>query len=217
MGIALVCAAVVIGFLVLVWRYARKRFVAAFLLTGLWLGAFAALSISGVLARFDQRPPPFVFMLLAILIVGIAVGRSRLLDSVPFWLLVGFEGFRLPLELAMHETARAGIMPNEMSFTGYNFDIVSGITALIVAFFLKRGSSPKMAYAWNVLGLALLAGIVTIALLASPLVRAFGDGSHVNTFVAHFPYVYLPTVAVLAALVFHVALFRRMRRPAPLH
>jgi hypothetical protein len=67
--------------------------------------------------------------------------------------------------------------------------------------------------AWNVMGSALLAVIVAVAFAATPLVRAFGP-EHVNRWVLYFPYVWLPTVLVQAALFGHIVVFRRLRADA---
>ena len=48
-------------------------------------------------------------------------------------MLVGVQGFRLPLELAMHRMYERGIMPVQMSYSGLNYDILTGIRALVVA------------------------------------------------------------------------------------
>ena len=100
-------------------------------------------------------------------------------------------------------------MPTEMSFSGYNFDIVSGISAIVVGIALWRGAPAWLAKAWAVLGLILLVIVVGIALAATPLVHAFGPAPHLNTFIAYVPFVYLPTVCVVAALASHIAILRR--------
>jgi hypothetical protein len=211
MGIALVSFGLLILLLGLVWRYARERLAVSLTFCFAWVAAYSALSLSGVLARVDVRPPPFVFMLASIGAVGFWVGRSGLFAAVPLWLLVAVQGFRLPLELVMHQLARSGVMPMEMSYSGYNFDIVSGASAFIAALVIKRTGSRRVALLWNILGSVLLVVIVSIAVLASPVVQAFGDGPHVNRFVAEFPYVFLPTVCVAAALTLHIAVFKRLR------
>jgi hypothetical protein len=103
-------------------------------------------------ARRPQRHPaleqgPAAFGLLVLTIVVLAallafggVGR-RLALFVPFPALVAVQGFRLPLELAMHAMYDRGIMPVEMSFSGRNFDVVTGATALVVAALVLRAAA----------------------------------------------------------------------------
>jgi hypothetical protein len=195
-----------------------------------WLRAFAAgaggvawsalcllAAHSGLLARFTVRPPPLFVLLLITLLGAVLLGRSllgqRLALGLPLWALVGFQAFRLPLELVLHRAARDGIMPIEMCFSGYNFDILSGASALLLAALLSQGIGLRLVPLWNLLGLLLLANIVTIAIAATPVFHAFGP-DHLNTWVSRSPFVLLPSVLVMAALFGHVVVLRslRMRR-----
>lgn len=174
----------------------------------------AVLAETGVLANAAHRPPPFVLLLLGCLVVAAATALSsvgaRLAASVPLSVLVGAQGFRLPLELVMHRAAKEGVMPVEMSYAGYNFDIVTGATALVLALLIYWGHAPRALVAvWNVMGVVLLAIVVGVAGAGLPWVAAFGP-THLNEWVLHFPYVWLPTVLVPAALFGHVLVFRRL-------
>ena len=52
---------------------------------------------------------------------------------------------------------------------------------------------------------------VVVALLATPMVHAFGtEPAHLNTWVAYFPFVWLPAGLVSAAVLGHVLLWRRL-------
>lgn len=180
-----------------------------------WLLVTGLAAHSGALAKFDARPPPFVVLLVSVVIATVVFVRSSvgrgLGDGLPLVALVAFQSFRLPLELLMHQAAVQGVMPPQMTFTGWNFDIVTGVTAIIVA---ALGAPRRLVIAWNVLGSVLVVTIVTIALVSSPMFKAFGDGAAVNTFVAHFPYVWLPAVMVMFAFAGHVMIFRRLRSHA---
>lgn len=137
---------------------------------------------------------------------------------MPLWLLAGFQAFRLPLEWLMHEAFRTGLMPMQMSWSGQNFDVLTGASALVVAPLLYRGlGGARLALAWNLVGSALLANILLVAMASTPMVHAFGTSpERLNTFVAAPPYVTLPTVMVVLALAGHLIIFRRLRRgPGP--
>jgi hypothetical protein len=179
------------------------------------MAAWALVARTGVLLRFDHRPPPMVFLIGATLGAGVAIGASPLgarLSRLPLAALVGFQAFRLPLELVMDRAARAGVMPVQMSFEGWNFDIVTGGSALVVAALLLAGRAPRaLVVAWNVLGAALLANIVAIAVASTPLVHAFGTApAAVNTWIGTAPFVWLPTVFVSLAIAGHIVLTRRL-------
>lgn len=179
-----------------------------------WCALQAALAGSGLLARFDARPPPLALFMAAVFGGAVLLGASRfaapLARGLPLAALVGFQAFRLPLELVMHEAARAGVMPSLLSFAGWNFDIATGTLAIPVAALAAAGRAPRwLVLAWNALGLAALATIAGIAVGTAPFVQAFGPGQ-VNAWVAYLPFVYLPGVMVVAALAGHVLVLRRL-------
>ena len=183
-----------------------------------YMGGIACLALSGALARFDLRPPPLMLWMVATMGTALAVGLSRaghrLAQGLSFAALVGFQTFRLPLELVMHQAAAEGIMPTVMSYGGYNYDIMTGVLALPVGLALASGRATRnLVVLFNAVGLLLLSIIVVVAVLATPLVRAFGD-SQLNVWITQFPYAWM-SVMVSSALLGHVLLFRKLRMTSP--
>ena len=220
-GIPGIALALAVLFVVATWRTGeglapaarRRRTILAGGGMAIWLAAQAAAALSGWLAHFDQRPPPIVIWFASMLVMTLALAWSpfgrRFADKLPFVALIGFQAFRLPLELVMHRAAVAGIMPNVMSFTGYNFDIVSGATALPLALYAWRRPLPRpVIMLWNLTGQLLLIAIAVIAFAATPVFRAFGD-DQLNVWVTEFPYVWI-AVMVAAALFGHVVTLRKL-------
>jgi hypothetical protein len=178
-----------------------------------WLLVTGLAAASGVLRRFEATPPPFAILAVAVAAIGIAVPCSSLgtllVRGLPLWALVGFQGFRLPLELVMHRAYIEGVMPAQMSYSGYNYDIVSGITAVALGVWLiGRPVSRAVVASWNTLGFVLLVNIVTIAVVSTPRFRWFGE--RVNVFVTYPPFVWLPAILVTAALMGHILVWRRL-------
>jgi len=181
-----------------------------------WLLVTALLAASGVLRRFELRPPPTFLLFVAMLAIGVGLAASRwgeaLARYTPLAWLVGFHAFRLPLELVMHAAATEGTMPEQMTFTGANFDIATGISAIVVAGLCAMGRAPRaVVVAWNLLGTVLLGAIVAIAVASLPLFHAFGsDPAQLNTWVLYFPFVWLPAVLVTAAWTGHLVIWRKL-------
>ena len=101
-------------------------------------------------------------------------------------------------------------MPAQMSYSGLNYDIVSGITAGVLGVTLALVGLPTwIVAAWNLMGFALLVNIVTVAILSMPIIRWFGD-DRLATFVAYPPFVWLPAVLVAAALTGHLLVWRAL-------
>jgi len=177
-----------------------------------WMEATWMLAERGVFQHWDRTPPPFAFLVAGIVIISCLIAFSdlgaRLARFIPLWILVAVQAFRLPLELAMHAMYERGVMPREMSYSGRNFDIITGISAFVVAWLVAQGRGGRLLITiWNLMGLALLVNVVTIAILATPRFRYFGD-DHLNIWITYPPFVWLPAVMVLAALAGHLLVFR---------
>lgn len=187
--------------------------------TAIWMGLTLVLADRGTFRQWDRIPPSIAMLALLIVLISArlamgGVGR-RLSEHIPLWILVGVQGFRFPLELAMHTMAERGIMPEQMTYTGRNFDIVTGITAIVVAALVAMGRGGRsLVLAWNVIGLALLLNIVGVALVSTPIFAFFGP-ERLNTWITYPPFVWLPAVMVLAALLGHLVIFRAALRPRP--
>jgi hypothetical protein len=179
-----------------------------------WLKATWLVALSGAIRRWDAVPPPLALLVGVIVMLGVAIAFSplgtRLVRGSALAALVGVQAFRLPLELLMHRAYEEGVMPEQMSYSGWNFDVLTGISAAVLAVALCRWRVPRwIVVGWNVLGRALLLNVVTIAIVSTPLFRWFGD-DRLNTWVAYPPFVWLPAVMVLAAWAGHLVVFRKL-------
>ncbi|HVF72811.1 MAG TPA: hypothetical protein VM940_14510 [Chthoniobacterales bacterium] len=177
-----------------------------------WLVLSAALALSGILIHFEWVPPPIGLLLVAGFIGTIAAGRSSWVEhliELPWSILIGFHAFRILVEILIHTATTIDLAPPQMSWHGFNFDIVTGVSALLLAPFAR--SAPKgLIFAWNILGLTLLLAVVTVAAVSFPTRLQLMRPD--NSWVAVFPYVWLPAVLVTAALLGHIIIFRKLRR-----
>lgn len=183
-----------------------------------WMAVTSIAAASGRL-HFDTMPPTMVILLIVMFGASFGIGMSRtgerLALGLPLALLVGFQVFRLPLELLMHRAYGEGIMPVQMSFSGYNFDILTGALALPVAALFAIGSLPLwVVRAWNAMGALLLANVLAIALMSTPTPLRVFRGEPANVWVTQPPFVWLPAVLVAAAIIGHIVVFRRLERMA---
>ena len=184
-----------------------------------WLAFTGLLAGGGLLRNYDALPPPMlrVFgpgLVLAALAAFSPFG-ARLADGLGWGALIGFQVFRVPVELMLSALYASGKIPVQMTFHGFNYDIATGISAPIVAWLAMRGyAGSKTILVWNVAGLALLANIVTIAVLSMPgRFQVFSNGP-ANTIVFGWPFIWLPTWLVLAAWFGHLLVFRKVLRDA---
>jgi hypothetical protein len=195
----------------------RRRAILLALGTAAWMALGAAAAVSGLLSRFDIAPPPMLVMIAAVFAAAFAVGCSPLgrilARQTSLATLVGLQSFRFPLELVMHHAGDRAIMPVQLSFSGYNFDIVTGLGAILLFILIKsRSTIPNAAvWIWNIWGMFCLLAIAIIAVATSPVARAFGDeAKNLNTWVLFFPYVWLPVVLVTIAVSGHIVISRKL-------
>ena len=175
-----------------------------------WIILLSLLSSMGVFAQFDQLPPRlpilfFIAMLTLVFLITRPVTR-KLAASVPLhWPLI-LQGFRVPLEFILWVLFINNALPEQMTFSGYNYDILSGIFGLALGFVSFKGwvKSKAIVMVYNILGLGLLATIVVIAVFSMPTPFRYFMNEPSNTIVAFVPYIWLPGVYVLTALFLHL-------------
>lgn len=189
----------------------RARLIALTLIYVILMGVLVA---SEVLAALPLSGLPFFFgvVLLVSLFAGLSPLGGRLATTIPISALVGFQVFRLPLELVLHSWAQQGTIPDTMTWTGQNWDIVSGVVALVAAPFADRFRT--VAWTANLVGAVLLANVMRVALMSSPV--PFGWGVDPPLLLAlHLPYAWIGPVCVGGALVGHVVLTRALIMSSP--
>ena len=207
-------AIVVMVIVALLWAVHRayrsgKAVAIAALTLSVWLGILGGLVASGRMTSLPMNGLPFFFGSILIVCVGLGLSPvgARLSAGVPLAALVGFQAFRLPLELVLHEWAAQGTIPETMTWTGQNWDIVSGIAALVCA--PLAGRYPVTARVANIIGFALLINVMRVAIMSSPF--PFGWGQQPPLLLGlHLPYALIGPVCVGGALFGHVVLTRRL-------
>lgn len=193
----------------------RRRLVQGTALAAVvWMALSWGLAARGVLRHWDAVPPPFGVFLAAVALLGVVLACSglgqRLAVGLPLAALVGVQVFRLPLELLMHRAAIDGIMPIQMSYSGRNYDILTGIGAGLLGMALLGWRVPRwVVWVWNLTGLALLVNVVAVAVVSTPIFRWFG-GERLNIWVTYPPFVWLPAVMVLMAWAGHLVIARAL-------
>lgn len=214
LAFVVICAGVVSAFIVGVWASARRdsvrplaRTLPVAIGTILWLASILLIVRSGWF-RGDQ--PRLLFFAGAMNAVSLAVGLSpigRWLRGLPSPALVATQGFRLPLELVLHSWVLQGVIPATMTWSGRNWDIISGAVALVAAPFCRR----SIVWPWiaNGVGLVLLANVVRIAILSSPVSFGWAVVPKLEL-IYHVPYVLIIPVCIGGALIGHIALTRAL-------
>ncbi len=176
----------------------------------------AYVSSQGFLVDSGAKPPYvlryiFPHAMFALLLGALSPYGRRLALGLPMWLLIGCQAFRIPVEFLLHGFYIDGLAPVQMTYLGRNFDILTGITAIPLAWLVMRDKASRtVIWLWNGMGLILLANVVGTAILSLPgSFRLFPDGP-TTAFITGFPYLFVPVLFVPTALFGHVLVFRRL-------
>ena len=185
---------------------------------GFWIAILVVASISGFLNDFSFLPPRMLLVLLVPMVVIIRYTVTHRFDDVvskmpAFW-IVKMQGFRVIVELFLWWAFLDGVVPEQMTFEGRNFDILAGLTAPLVAtWWLKTGKErPVLVLVWNILGLLLLFNIIVVAVMSMPTPMRYFMNEPANTIVANFPWVLLPGILVAIAFGLHLISIKQMLR-----
>jgi len=186
-----------------------KRFVIA--IVPLWMLIQAGFAFVGLYQTSADEVPLIIFFgpLPALIFFAIlfAIARHSLVAGLPMKLLTMIHVVRVPVELVLHWLFEGRLVPEVMTFSGANFDILSGLTAPIVFLLAFRHGTVNrsLLVAWNIAALVLVLTIVTIAILSFPGPLQQLSPGLPNRAVALFPYVWLPSVIVPIVIFSHAA------------
>ena len=161
-------------------------------------------------------PPRFLLLtlppLLTILILFFTQAGKKFIDSLPLVYLTLLNIVRIPVEIVLYWLFLNKTIPEIMTFDGNNFDIVSGITAPIIAYFgiHRKFFNKKIILTWNIISLALLLNIVITAIFSAPFTFQKFAFEQPNIAVLYFPFSWLPGFIVPVVLFTHLASIRKL-------
>jgi hypothetical protein len=189
---------------------------AALMATLAWTIILSAVSLTRIFTEASGMPPRFAPVIAVPLLTIAALfatpkGRA-FIAGLDQGLLVLLNTIRIPVELVLFGLFVHGAIPELMTFTGRNWDILSGITAPFIWWsgYRERALPRAVLIGWNVMCLALLFNIVINAILAAPFDFQQQAFDQPNIAILYFPYVLLPGVVVPMVLFSHLVLLRSL-------
>lgn len=183
----------------------------------LWITLASILAYKGFFKDTSGFPPKLMLAVLTVIIFIIVLLVSKkgqnFRDSLDLRKLTLLHIVRIPVELTLYWLAVHKAVPDLMTFTGRNFDIVAGITAPLIYFICFKGNEVKnrgLLLAWNIICLGLLLNIVINAVLSAPFSIQQLAFDQPNIAILYFPYVLLPSFIVMIVLFSHLVVIRRL-------
>ncbi len=204
--------------IITVWLFYKtthknQKVTLAILIWGILVGA---LGLLGFYQKTNTFPPRFIFLLgpviLFVVLVFFTKKGRQFIDGLDIKWLTILHIVRIPVEIVLYSIFLSGLVPVYMTFEGYNFDIISGLTVPLVYYlvFVKKILGERFLLFWNFICLALLLNILTIAVLSAqtPFQKLAFDQPNIG--VTYFPFVWLPTIIVPIVLFSQLAAIRKL-------
>ncbi|MEO0405117.1 MAG: hypothetical protein AAF193_09620, partial [Bacteroidota bacterium] len=129
---------------IIIWksnRLAARSAISTLAVIALWIGLQCFLSLIGVYSgNLNALPPRIVLFgvlptVVAIVIILKTKRTKRWLTGLNPAHLIWIHIVRVPVELVLWQLAAYNVIPELMTFEGWNFDIIMGLTAPLVWYF----------------------------------------------------------------------------------
>ena len=201
-----------------VWMFYKASGNSKPLLMGIlaWMLFQATISLTGFYQISNSIPPRFLLLIGPGIIISILLFVTKwgkeFIDKLDLKTLTIMHSIRIPVEITLYFVYLTGLIPVLMTFEGNNFDIISGITAPLIFYFvfIVKKLNRTALLIWNILCSGLLLNVVVIALLSAqtPFQKLAFDQPNIG--VTFFPFVWLPSVVVPIVLIGHLAAIRQL-------
>lgn len=201
------------------WFHLAVRSTRLLIVLLVWLLIQSVLGWAGFFENTESLPPRIMaFGILPNLIAMIVAFRTKkgrdLIDRINLKTLTWMHTIRIPVEITLTLLYHAGLVSVLMTWEGTNWDILSGLSAPVIALIAFGGGEvkKKLLLIWNVIALVLLLNVVITAALAfpSPIQQLAFDQP--NLAILSFPYNLLPAVVVPIVMFGHFVAIRRLRK-----
>lgn len=169
------------------------------------------IGILAIINTFQTRPILFPLVITGTVLLTLFLFRIIDKQKLSTNHLLSIHILRIVVELVLYQLFLENKVPKLMTFQGWNFDILIGISALIILTYQlisKQKIDRRILIIWNIIGIVFLLFIVSLAILSSPLPIQQLAFEQPNIAVLEFPYCFLPTCVVPIVLISHILMLR---------
>ncbi len=183
----------------------------------LWSIIQALLAYTGFYQNSDAVLPRFGLVIIpavVLIIFGLLPKQQKwFFENRNIKISTFLHSVRIPVEIVLYGLFTHNMVPELMTFEGRNFDILIGITALLVGWlFLKQRISKQMLLIWNIVGLIFVLFILINGLLSAELPFQLFAFEQPNRAVNYFPFILLPATIVPIVIWTHLSDILTLRR-----
>lgn len=188
------------------------------LLMGTWVAIQTAMGLSGAFQNTSVLPPRIMLlgMLPALILLGAFAFSGwgmRCTQEIDLRWLTLCHSVRVFVELVLAVLYQHGAMSVLVTYHGFNFDILSGMTAPVMAILLFKDGKlkwPRGLLIWNVVCLLLLLVVIATAILSTPSPLQRWSFDQPNIAILHWPFCLLPAFVAPMMVGGHVLAIRKL-------
>lgn len=152
--------------------------------------------------------PVFLGIALTIsLLVSMSSFGARLALGLAVNVLVAFQIVRLPMELVLQQWAKQGTIPIAVTWSGHNWDILTGVAALLIMPIASRYR--VMVWLFNVFGMISFINLLVVW-LATALDLSRASGQPALKLAYHIPYFLIFPIYFAGIFAGHIVLTRAL-------
>ncbi len=184
----------------------------------LWQVYLIIMGTSGFLASFSLPPRmPLLIIVPLFISMGVFLNKNKnkqWIQSIPPIWLTAFQSFRIVVETLFVLSLPTGVLHENVTIEGYNYDMVVGISAPIIALmvYYSKKLPNKLLTAWNIFGLTVLACTVFVFMSTAFFPQIYGfETTPLSTDFGMYPYVLVPGLLMPAAVFMHVLSLIQLR------
>jgi hypothetical protein len=189
-----------------------KKLLLLFVMWGFLIGSLAVAEV------FKDKPNLFPLAILGTVVLTIVSIKWTDSQKIHPKMLLAIHILRIPVELILYQLYLQDKIPKLMTYTGWNFDILIGVSALVILVYLlltQRKLKKGLIIIWNIIGIVFLLIIISLGILSSPLPIQQFAFEQPNIAILEFPYCFLPTCVVPIVLIAHILLIsQQMKQPS---
>lgn len=178
----------------------------------LWIALIGLLALFDFFKNTTTTPPRFIIIFGGVLILAFYFLKT--VRTIRPTYLHAIHLVRIPVELCLYQLFLQQLIPEIMTFKGWNFDLFFGVSALLILLYSYMRKKPFPALfliIWNGIGILFLAFIVVIAVLSAPLPFQQLAFDQPNIAVLQFPFIFLPGYIVPVVLLAHILVLKHSK------
>ena len=179
----------------------------------LWIFSISTLALYKFFLKTDSTPPRYLVVFLGNVVFVLYVYNILKNKEISNNYIMAIHVFRIPIEVFLFFLYLEKQVPKSMTFIGLNFDILIGVSALIILIATNIFTfqlTKNILLIWNWIGLLFLMNIVVIAVLSAPLPFQQMSFDRPNIAVLSFPYVLLPSYIVPVVFLAHIIAIKHL-------